>query len=106
MLFFVVSYVTCLFFFFFNATATTGIYTIAYTLSLPDALPICGRSGSSPHLQAVSLLLQGDTLQIAESVSLPRETPNVGVSMGREQWESPPPSMGGFSHGEIGRAQV
>ena len=30
-----------LFFFFFNDTATTEIYTRFYTLSLHDALPIC-----------------------------------------------------------------
>src|SRR5210317_2095367 len=29
------------FFFFFNDTATTEIYTLSYTLSLHDALPIC-----------------------------------------------------------------
>src|SRR6266480_8001489 len=33
-----------LFFFFFNDTATTEIYT----LSLHDALPICGRAGDRP----------------------------------------------------------
>ena len=33
-----------MFFFFFNDTATTEIYTIAYTLSLHDALPISRRS--------------------------------------------------------------
>src|SRR3546814_17878784 len=32
--------VTC-FFFFFNDTATTEIYTYCHTLSLHDALPIC-----------------------------------------------------------------
>src|SRR5213596_4415206 len=37
----------CLFFFFFNDTATTKIYTRPYTLSLHDALPI---SGSSPMI--------------------------------------------------------
>src|SRR6187549_4235066 len=31
----------CSFFFFFNDTATTEIYTGWYTLSLHDALPIC-----------------------------------------------------------------
>src|SRR5213595_4316157 len=33
-----------LFFFFFNYTATTEIYTTEDTLSLHDALPICRRS--------------------------------------------------------------
>src|SRR5881296_679605 len=32
----------CPFFFFFNDTATTEIYTLLYTLSLHDALPISG----------------------------------------------------------------
>src|SRR5881398_4137862 len=32
------------FFFFFNDTATTEIYTLSDTLSLHDALPICIRS--------------------------------------------------------------
>src|SRR3546814_12050786 len=32
------------FFFFFNYTATTGIYTYGHTRSLHDALPICCRS--------------------------------------------------------------
>src|SRR5213596_4343713 len=35
-----------LFFFFFNDTATTEIYTRPYTLSLHDALPISPRSPS------------------------------------------------------------
>src|SRR6056300_273 len=47
-------------FFFFNATATTEIYTNLNTLSLHDALPIsCVRwpSGSSPSPSAVTWLL-------------------------------------------------
>src|SRR5881296_3527524 len=36
-----------LFFFFFNDTATTEIYTLLYTLSLHDALPIS--LGAEPH---------------------------------------------------------
>src|SRR3546814_2027831 len=35
--------------FFFNATATTEIYTYCHALSLHDALPIC-RAGSRPAL--------------------------------------------------------
>ena len=35
--------------FFFNDTATTEIYTIAYTLSLHDALPICRHRQSDRH---------------------------------------------------------
>src|SRR5210317_2651793 len=31
--------------FFFNDTATTAIYTLSYTLSLHDALPIPGEAG-------------------------------------------------------------
>ena len=34
-----------LFFFFFNGSATTEIYTIAYALSLHGALPIGGGGG-------------------------------------------------------------
>src|SRR6187549_2352425 len=34
------------FFFFFNDTATTEIYTGWYTLSLHDALPICSADGT------------------------------------------------------------
>src|SRR5213082_1841019 len=34
------------FFFFFNDTATTEIYTVSDTLSLHDALPICGAGGA------------------------------------------------------------
>src|SRR3546814_18740240 len=34
-------------FFFFNDTATTWIYTYGHTLSLHDALPICGRKGKA-----------------------------------------------------------
>src|SRR5210317_2677412 len=34
------SHLSFLFFFFFNDTATTEIYTLSYTLSLHDALPI------------------------------------------------------------------
>src|SRR5881296_3365679 len=35
------------FFFFFNDTATTEIYTLLYTLSLHDALPISGLKSSN-----------------------------------------------------------
>src|SRR6187549_3797302 len=38
------------FFFFFNDTATTEIYTGWYTLSLHDALPICATSRCPPAL--------------------------------------------------------
>src|SRR5210317_2584360 len=34
-------------FFFFNVTATTEIYTLSYTLSLHDALPIYSRKGDA-----------------------------------------------------------
>src|SRR3546814_19824172 len=37
----VLSCVVCVYFFFFNDTATTEIYTDCHTLSLHDALPIC-----------------------------------------------------------------
>src|SRR3546814_11716012 len=40
------------FFFFFNGTATTGIYTYLHTLSLHDALPISRRSGLRPRQPA------------------------------------------------------
>src|SRR5210317_1650966 len=36
--------ITCACVFFFNDTATTEIYTLSYTLSLHDALPICSCS--------------------------------------------------------------
>src|SRR5210317_2635204 len=36
----------CFFFFFFNDTATTEIYTLSYTLSLHDALPISWAGGA------------------------------------------------------------
>src|SRR5881296_4691321 len=41
-------YFFCLFFF-FNDTATTEIYTLLYTLSLHDALPICTISWLAPN---------------------------------------------------------
>src|SRR5438132_13262079 len=44
------SYVSFLFFFFFNATATTEIYT----LSLHDALPISHDRGDLRHAEVVS----------------------------------------------------
>src|SRR3712207_9232087 len=61
------------FFFFFNDTATTEIYT----LSLHDALPICGRPGRAPErflpLDITSLLLHvifdARFLQIGRAVS-------------------------------------
>src|SRR5210317_249784 len=40
-------FVLCFLFFFFNDTATTEIYTLSYTLSLHDALPISSSSLSS-----------------------------------------------------------
>src|SRR5213075_3551350 len=42
-----ITYLT-LFFFFFNDTATTEIYTTRHTLSLHDALPISRSVSSSP----------------------------------------------------------
>src|SRR5881296_4761704 len=39
----------CFSFFFFNDTATTEIYTLLYTLSLHDALPISGDPGPRPQ---------------------------------------------------------
>src|SRR5213082_4118356 len=36
--------------FFFNDTATTEIYTVSYTLSLHDALPICWLVEQQPAL--------------------------------------------------------
>src|SRR5881392_4488573 len=44
----------CLFFFFFNDTATTEIYTTHNTLSLHDALPICSCSAVSRRRSAAS----------------------------------------------------
>src|SRR6056300_2058187 len=41
-------WVLCLFFFFFNDTATTEIYTNLSTLSLHDALPISPRRQTPP----------------------------------------------------------
>src|SRR3546814_4746595 len=38
-----------IFFFFFNDTATTEIYTYVHTLSLHDALPICFYSFGNAH---------------------------------------------------------
>src|SRR5213596_4394720 len=40
------------FFFFFNDTATTEIYTRPYTLSLHDALPICFRAAAGSRARA------------------------------------------------------
>src|SRR6186713_3653319 len=42
------SAISC-FFFFFNDTATTEIYTPLYTLSLHDALPICCDFSDAPE---------------------------------------------------------
>src|SRR6187200_3579573 len=39
-----------IFFFFFNDTATTEIYTVSDTLSLHDALPISSAAPSSPRV--------------------------------------------------------
>src|SRR2546430_7232984 len=55
----------CSFFFFFNDTATTEIYT----LSLHDALPICGHHRREPTHSAPS--------EFASIVSGSRETPRL-----------------------------
>src|SRR5213080_4435986 len=47
---------TYLYFFFFNTTATTEIYTPLYTLSLHDALPILHASASVKELAAAHAL--------------------------------------------------
>src|SRR5881398_4255345 len=45
-------------YFFFNATATTEIYTLSDTLSLHDALPILfGRAGSPLHVDFHKIVL-------------------------------------------------
>src|SRR5213593_4140375 len=43
------------FFFFFNDTATTEIYTVSYTLSLHDALPISTQRASAISATAATL---------------------------------------------------
>src|SRR6058998_4360316 len=50
-----------LFFFFFNDTATTEIYTVMNTLSLHDALPISNTSAIAASGRAVDLSRSGST---------------------------------------------
>src|SRR6202051_5416062 len=52
-------------FFFFNDTATTEIYT----LSLHDALPICGRLGFRRHLHGYPVRLPGVLARSEEHTS-------------------------------------
>src|SRR3546814_18105960 len=50
----------CFFFFFFNDTATTEIYTYLHTLSLHDALPISGGHHVDGHQHAAFTKGRGD----------------------------------------------
>src|SRR5213596_4334354 len=50
------------FFFFFNDTATTEIYTRPYTLSLHDALPISTTAKSKPWSVMCSTAWQGQSV--------------------------------------------
>src|SRR3546814_14920880 len=54
--------------FFFNATATTEIYTYGHPLSLPDALPICagGRGNSIGRAYAIGLAQAGASVVVAD----------------------------------------
>src|SRR3712207_8279093 len=70
------SWILCASFFFFNDTATTEIYT----LSLHDALPICGRQRADQlaqwHVLALLLHLPAEhpPLRSARDILLPRQT--------------------------------
>src|SRR3712207_6908495 len=62
-------YVLLVFFFFFNDTATTEIYT----LSLHDALPIFSEGVASDSLKGVDATEAGRQLVASELVRCPRE---------------------------------
>src|SRR2546429_8315015 len=62
------------FFFFFNDTATTEIYT----LSLHDALPICGHLGCAPLLGVSILRHRGGAQRPADQL------PHVAAAAGAE----------------------
>src|SRR2546425_13276873 len=65
-----------LFFFFFNDTATTEIYT----LSLHDALPICARTGPG-HAAFSDAQLTGETRPLAgNSLRAQRKSGTVGAN--------------------------
>ena len=65
-----------LFFFFFNDTATTEIYTRFYTLSLHDALPIF-RSLSLASFVDGALALYSDGERV-ESLAVETSTEEIG----------------------------
>src|SRR3546814_15843162 len=66
----VISYILW-FFFFFNDTATTEIYTYWHTLSLHDALPIYAEPHSTGTNEKFSVPLRISFLSVAASGSLP-----------------------------------
>src|SRR5881275_819037 len=61
------------FFFFFNDTATTEIYTVPYTLSLHDALPIWGQDLRRLELRAAQLRIAQLSLAYRGTADLSRE---------------------------------
>src|SRR3546814_11056524 len=68
-------FVIILVFFFFNDTATTGIYTYRHTLSLHDALPISG-----PRLPSVQPTVSKPSMRVfVLTPATPTRMPNVSV---------------------------
>src|SRR2546422_3205018 len=84
-------YPSILFFFFFNDTATTEIYT----LSLHDALPICSRENRTLRLRCISTSRCKAFLAPPAS---PATTPRVRLPSAPSVTSAASPSRGRSSH--------
>src|SRR3546814_20250079 len=101
------------FFFFFNDTATTEIYTYGHTLSLHDALPILGeRAGAAsaitPELRALAVSRYTPKTMVHPPAALAPD----GRFVGREHrfalrvYFADPALSGVVYHAKLGRASV
>src|SRR5216110_574444 len=69
-----------IFFFFFNYTPTTDLYTSSHTLSLHDALPICSATRGSPWSHRAGYPLGGLTTPTIDRKSTRLNSSHVSLS--------------------------
>src|SRR3546814_12961242 len=102
----------CFFFFFFNDTAATEIYTYCHTLSLHDALPISGLASGSTFTAASAWLTDLSPGEDGTAARHSTTALSAGFGLGplaaglAGQWLPAPTVVPYLLHAEIGRAHV